>query len=88
MSQVFNSGKSGYTCDKCRKLITIPLILVSRGGNSCHYCSEKCMKEHYNMQGKLLKEKEKKSEPLTIKDVKPKRFQKPYWKRKKWKKKK
>lgn len=46
---IFNSGKGGYKCDCCNRLIQgePKLTAKSRKGNMLHYCRELCMSLHF-----------------------------------------
>lgn len=61
---VFNSGKCGYKCDCCSRLIEgqPKLTATSRKGNSLHYCKPLCMSLHYLKNKKDRKLKGRKDE--------------------------
>jgi len=46
--RVFNSGESGYICQRCRVLINKDNMIVkkSKKGRDLHYCSQKCLLKH------------------------------------------
>lgn len=46
MSKVFNGGKGGYICEKCSKLMAMPILVIKGKKGELHYCSWDCRIKH------------------------------------------
>lgn len=53
--EIFNGGKGGVICERCRKILyDFCIVRKSRAGRELHYCSEECLILHNANSRKLL----------------------------------